>query len=118
MLAVPQRSAIPLPEQTVLRQYPPNVRYLVGVSGGRDSLTLLHWLVSGGYRNLVVCHLNHQLRGRASVADARFVEKVAAKLGLIAVIGKTDVNKLAGAQKLSIEAAAPEVPAVAPGRRA
>jgi tRNA(Ile)-lysidine synthase len=60
----------------LLRSFAPDARYLVGVSGGRDSVVLLHWLISLGYKNLVVCHLNHQLRGRSSDADARFVQKV------------------------------------------
>src|SRR5438270_12418043 len=59
-----------------LRKYSPDTRYLIGVSGGRDSVALLHWLVNLGYKKLVVCHLNHQLRGRSSDADARFVEKL------------------------------------------
>ena len=60
----------------VLRSFAPDARYLVGVSGGRDSVALLHWLISLGYKNLVVCHLNHQLRGRSSDSDARFVQKL------------------------------------------
>jgi tRNA(Ile)-lysidine synthase len=60
----------------LLRSFAPDDRYLVGVSGGRDSVVLLHWLISLGYKNLVVCHLNHQLRGRSSDADARFVENL------------------------------------------
>src|SRR5438477_12501269 len=62
----------------ILRRFPPRDRYLVGVSGGRDSVALLHLLVDLGYKNLVVCHLNHQLRGRSADADARFVQKLAA----------------------------------------
>src|SRR5262245_65757106 len=57
----------------VTRGFPPDARYLVAVSGGRDSVALLHWLGSLGYERLIVCHLNHQLRGRSSDADARFV---------------------------------------------
>jgi tRNA(Ile)-lysidine synthase len=64
---------------TLLRRFAPDVRYLVGVSGGRDSVVLLHWLISLGYKNLVVCHLNHQLRRRSSDADARFVQKLVAR---------------------------------------
>lgn len=60
----------------LLRRFPPDVRYLVGISGGRDSIVLLHWLINLGYKELIVCHLNHQLRGRSSDADARFVEKL------------------------------------------
>ncbi len=62
-----------------LRNFSPRQRYLIGVSGGRDSVALLHWLTEAGYKNLIVCHLNHELRGRSSNADARFVEKLAAK---------------------------------------
>jgi tRNA(Ile)-lysidine synthase len=57
------------------RDFPREARYLVGVSGGRDSVALLHWLINVGYENLVVCHLNHRLRGRSSDADASFVQK-------------------------------------------
>src|SRR5262245_65803175 len=60
----------------VTRGFPPDARYLIGVSGGRDSVALLHWLVSLGYERLIVCHLNHRLRGRSSNADAQFVEKL------------------------------------------
>jgi len=40
-----------------LRGFPPDGRYLIGVSGGRDSIALLHWLRECGYRKLIVCHL-------------------------------------------------------------
>lgn len=60
----------------LLRTFPIDGRYLIGVSGGRDSVVLLHWLVNLGYKKLIVCHLNHQLRGRSSDADARFVQKL------------------------------------------
>src|SRR5690242_18936656 len=56
--------------------FPPDARYQIGVSGGRDSVALLHWLTSLGYKKLIVCHLNHELRGRSSDADARFVQKL------------------------------------------
>ena len=59
-----------------LRRFSPHRQYLIAVSGGRDSVALLHWLIDCGYKNLIVCHLNHQLRGRASSTDARFVEKL------------------------------------------
>jgi tRNA(Ile)-lysidine synthase len=57
------------------RGFPREARCLIGVSGGRDSVALLHLLVNLGYEKLIVCHLNHQLRGRMSDADARFVQK-------------------------------------------
>ena len=63
----------------LLGSFPPDLRYLIGVSGGRDSIVLLHCLLNLGYRRLIVCHLNHQLRGRSSHADSRFVQKLVAK---------------------------------------
>ena len=42
------------------RDFPVDRRYLIGVSGGRDSVALLHWLSNVGYKKLIVCHLNHQ----------------------------------------------------------
>src|SRR5438445_5189056 len=91
-----------------LRKYSPDTRYLIGVSGGRDSIALLHWLVNLGYKKLIVCHLNHQLRGRSSDADARFVEKLAAKYRVDFELGAANVRALAKKKKMSIETAARE----------
>jgi tRNA(Ile)-lysidine synthase len=91
-----------------LRGFTPDGRYLIGVSGGRDSTALLHWLHQRGYKKLVVCHLNHQLRGRSSDADARFVEKLAAQYDIDLEMRSTNVRALAAKQKISIETAARE----------
>jgi tRNA(Ile)-lysidine synthase len=91
-----------------IRQFAPKARYLIGVSGGRDSVALVHWLVSLGYEQLVVCHLNHRLRGRSSDADARFVEKLAENFDADFELGTTNVRALAKKQKMSIETAARE----------
>jgi len=93
-------------QNTFLREFSPDGHYLVGVSGGRDSVALLHCLINSGYKNLVVCHLNHQLRGRASDADARFVEKLADKYDVDFVVDSANVRALATKEKLSIETAA------------
>jgi tRNA(Ile)-lysidine synthase len=89
-----------------LRDFSPSRHYLIGVSGGRDSVALLHWLVDLGYKKLIICHLNHRLRGRSSDADARFVEKLAATYAVDLELGSTDVRTLAARRKLSIETAA------------
>lgn len=87
-------------------EFAPDDRYLIGVSGGRDSVALLHQLLESGYGRLIVCHLDHGLRGRASRADARFVEKLSERHNLICEIGQTDVRAFAAREKLSIETAA------------
>jgi tRNA(Ile)-lysidine synthase len=88
--------------------FPPDGRYLIGVSGGRDSVALLHWLIGLGYERLLVCHLNHRLRGRSSDADARFVTKLAAKYRTEIAIESADVHIMAKREKISIETAARE----------
>ncbi len=54
---------------------------LIGVSGGRDSVALLHALVERGERALVVCHFDHALRPE-SAAEAEFVADLARGYGL------------------------------------
>jgi len=87
---------------------PPDVPALVAVSGGRDSVALLHWLVMQGRRGLIVCHLNHGLRGTASGQDAALVRRLAKRLDLPCEIEKVDVRSLAKSNRLSIETAARE----------
>ena len=91
-----------------MRNFPLDARYLIGVSGGRDSIALLHWLVNLGYDRLIVCHLNHQLRGQSSDADARFVQKLAAKYQVGFELGAANVRALARKKKMSLETAARE----------
>ena len=58
---------------------------LIAVSGGVDSMLLMHVLhqLAAKHRwRLVVAHFNHKLRGRASDADQRLVEKSAKQLKL------------------------------------
>lgn len=81
-------------------------RWLVGVSGGADSVALLHLLVEYGFRRLVVCHLNHCLRGSASVADARFVERLAKSLSFPSEISSVDVKSRMRKSGESLETAA------------
>ncbi len=82
---------------------------LVGVSGGLDSMVLLHMLhklsARHGWR-LTVAHFNHCLRGRSSDADEKLVRRTAAALKLRLVAGRVDVKGFARESKLSIEMAA------------
>ena len=79
---------------------------LVGVSGGIDSVVLLDLLRRAGFRHLVVCHLDHSMRGPYSAADAAFVRRLAIGADLPFEVGKADVVGLAEAESLSIETAA------------
>jgi tRNA(Ile)-lysidine synthase len=68
--------------QSALAIYPRDQVYLVGVSGGVDSRVLLDLLLHFRFSKLVICHLNHDLRGLASREDAQFVERLASRLQL------------------------------------
>ena len=83
-------------------------RWLVAVSGGRDSVALLHACVNAGLENLVVCHINHQLRGSESDGDEAFVRNLAEQLQLPSFIYKADVRSIAEQEQKSIELAARE----------
>jgi len=78
----------PLEEQ-LCRAWPPkrwaDVTVLVAVSGGADSVALLRALLAvrqPGRGRLVAAHLNHQLRGEHSDADAAFVADLCRRLGV------------------------------------
>jgi tRNA(Ile)-lysidine synthase len=89
-----------------LAYIPPARHLLVGVSGGIDSVSLLHALLQQGHRKLTILHLDHRLRGPASTADARFVKALARRLNLPIISARADVDSLAHDQKLSLETAA------------
>ena len=82
---------------------------LIGVSGGRDSVALIHFLATHGWKKLIVCHLNHGLRGRESGQDAVFVRRLAAKLGLKVELRRENVATFSQEQKQSLETAARNV---------
>ncbi|HXM32828.1 MAG TPA: tRNA lysidine(34) synthetase TilS [Chthoniobacterales bacterium] len=92
-------------EAKALQKFSADQRYLIGVSGGRDSVALLHQLAQLGYGRLIVCHLDHQLRGRSSNSDAKFVGRLAAKLDCEFELGRRDVAALARKTRQSIETA-------------
>jgi tRNA(Ile)-lysidine synthase len=84
---------------------------LVGVSGGPDSVALLHLLLdrAPAHRlHLGVAHLNHQLRDGAD-RDEEFVRQLAAALGLPFHGHRADVRAWQARYRLSLEEAARQV---------
>ena len=93
--------------ETILRDecgLDPSQPVLAGVSGGPDSLCLLHILHQAGYR-VIVAHFNHQLRPEAS-QEADSVAARAGRLGLPYVSDCADVRAYADGHGLSLEEAA------------
>ncbi len=91
--------------RTALVRWPVEHRYLIGVSGGVDSVVLLRTLFDNGYRKLVVCHLDHGLRGKTSKGDAHFVGQLAAELGFRFFERKENVKAEALDAGISLETA-------------
>jgi tRNA(Ile)-lysidine synthase len=82
---------------------------VIAVSGGVDSMALLHVLKLLAPRlgwTLSVAHFNHQLRGLASDADERLVRATARRLRLACDISRGDVHRLAKRTGVSLEMAA------------
>ena len=91
---------------------PSQSRLLVAVSGGPDSVCLLHVLVKLKKElgiELYAAHLNHQLRGAESEADAQYVFDLAQSLNVPATIAKRDVAGYQAQKRISLEEAAREV---------
>lgn len=87
----------------------PGARVVLGVSGGPDSVTLLHalqCLADPLDLTLHVAHLHHGIRGTDADADADFVAVLAEARGLPCIIERVDVPAVAAEQKLALEEAA------------
>ncbi len=85
---------------------------LVTVSGGPDSVALLHVILELSRifsLRLGIAHLNHSLRGKESDKDALFVGCMARRLDLPFYISKQDVRKYQADNRLSLEDAARRV---------
>ena len=87
-------------------------RILIAVSGGLDSMVLLHVLrrlSAHGRWRLAIAHFNHQLRGEESDADERFVQATARRMGIECFVGRANVRRHQVRHKLSLEMAAREL---------
>lgn len=88
---------------------PPQSIVIVGVSGGADSLALLHVLIGLQAKlnvRLHVATLDHGLRGEAGAGDAAYVESLCAAWGVPCTRGYADVPALMESAKMGVESAA------------
>ncbi len=103
-----------MPWQQAIQRYgllSPEDRVLVGVSGGPDSMALLHILQQAAEQYgcfLAVVHVDHQLRGDTAKQEAAFVAKWCQEQDLPCVVYTRDVQALAKERGLSLEAAGHE----------
>ncbi|HEY3297419.1 MAG TPA: tRNA lysidine(34) synthetase TilS, partial [Armatimonadota bacterium] len=84
----------------------PGDKVLVALSGGPDSVTLLHALWTAREElgiTLLAAHLNHSIRGRESDKDAEYASEFAASLGVECTVEKIDVPEIRKSLRLSEE---------------
>jgi tRNA(Ile)-lysidine synthase len=94
------------------RLFHPGQKVLVAVSGGVDSMVLLHLLDRFAKTTplaLTVAHFNHQLRGAASRADEALVRQAARQLGMGFHSGRRQVRVRQRQAGISLEMAAREL---------
>lgn len=81
---------------------------VVGISGGYDSVCLLHILFSISSElnlKLYPVHINHMLRGEEALRDENFVKNFCSSIGIDLHVKKIDVAKKSLQDKISIEEA-------------
>jgi tRNA(Ile)-lysidine synthase len=83
-------------------------KVLVGLSGGPDSMVLIHLLMQLGY-NCIAAHCNFHLRGKDSDKDAAFVSKWCNENNIPLFTIDFDTEEYAATNKISIEMAAREL---------
>ena len=83
---------------------------VIGVSGGMDSVSLLHFFVNN-FKNIkiIVAHVNHNLRGQESLRDENFVKKLCDNLKIECITGSFDVLKISKIKKTGIEETARKI---------
>lgn len=84
-------------------------KILAAVSGGVDSMVMLHLLLAEGYKNVEVLHCNFNLRGAESDNDENFVQYIALNLNIPFHVERFDTTGYADRMKISVQMAAREL---------
>ncbi len=81
----------------------------IGVSGGVDSVSLLHFFVNNIDIKIKVAHVNHNLRGEESLRDENFVREICKLWNVEFVLGSFNIIEISKKSKKGIEECAREV---------
>jgi tRNA(Ile)-lysidine synthase len=85
--------------------FEPNGTILAAVSGGMDSVLMVHLLKTAGYK-FSIAHCNFQLRGNEANADQQFCKQLADKNQVAFHTINFDTQQYAATHKISIQMAA------------
>lgn len=86
-------------------------RIVVALSGGIDSMVLLHVLLGlapSYFLDVVAAHFNHGIRGKESDRDEEFVGKVCKEWGVTLEVGRGDIHSIKSERGMGVEDAARE----------
>lgn len=89
--------------------FDPSDVIVIGVSGGLDSMSLLHFFADNTENKIIVAHVNHMLRGKESDRDEQFVKVMCKEYKVKYICKKVDVSKFAQINKSGIEESARKV---------
>jgi tRNA(Ile)-lysidine synthase len=103
---LPVKNFIDFIEKNALFNKDSNI--LAAVSGGMDSVVMVHLLKAAGY-HFSIAHCNFQLRGDEALSDQQFVRDLAGKLDVSFYTINFDTKKYAAEKKISIQMAAREL---------
>lgn len=85
----------------------PNDSVCIALSGGADSVSLFHFLVTNkqelNINEIYACHINHMLRGVESDSDEAYVRELCREYGVKLFVKSFDIKKLSSEHKMSIE---------------
>jgi tRNA(Ile)-lysidine synthase len=84
----------------------PGDNITVALSGGADSVALLHVLLDAGEYAISAVHVNHNLRGAESERDENFVRELCEKLSVPLQVFQANVNEFAAEKNIGTEEAA------------
>lgn len=82
-----------------------NDTIVVGVSGGADSVALLHFFKFNRDLQVIACHINHKLRGDESYRDMDFVNNLCTMWDIPCFIREIDVALFADENSMGLEEA-------------
>ena len=86
--------------------FAPGESCVVALSGGADSVSLLHALLALADElgiNIYAAHINHGIRGKKADADEKFVMELCERLDVVLFNKKADVMRYAGENKIGLE---------------
>ncbi len=89
---------------TFHKQIHPDDILVLGVSGGVDSMVLLHLVLENHKKeNIIVAHFDHSLRGDESDTDSEFIANICNSEKITFELKKMSIETMAKAEKMSIE---------------